>query len=66
MSRRNLTALFGEEVDICALLRPTLKHIEIAAALAALEVAAKKFPVAAKSRVRAVQLQLIHDRSLHR
>ncbi|CAK9272339.1 unnamed protein product [Sphagnum jensenii] len=36
------------------------------AALAALEFARRKFSMVAKSRVRAVQLQLVHDQALHR
>jgi anaphase-promoting complex subunit 5 len=38
----------------------------MAAALAALEFACRKFSMVAKSRVRAVQLQLVHDQALHR
>lgn len=41
-------------------------RLYMAAALAALEFAHRKFSMVAKSRVRAVQLQLVHDQALHR
>ncbi|KAI5079005.1 hypothetical protein GOP47_0006676 [Adiantum capillus-veneris] len=41
-------------------------HKSYKEACAALDIAAKKFPLAAKSRLRAARLQIIHERALHR
>ncbi|MCO5550402.1 hypothetical protein L7F22_003886 [Adiantum nelumboides] len=41
-------------------------HKSYKEACAALDIATKKFPLAAKSRLRATRLQIIHERALHR